>query len=82
MMEGEEGTVITRPGEIWNCTNPGCQGSVEVRSGTYAEGSNPRCSCGGLMKKPYSSPVFRYLDFLRVEEPVNCAEISRGPRSK
>jgi hypothetical protein len=34
------------------------------------EGQNPRCACGNIMKKNYSPPVFRYLDFLRFPEPA------------
>ena len=33
------------------------------------EGQNPRCACGGLMKKKYNSPVYTYLDFLRHDQP-------------
>jgi len=33
------------------------------------EGQNPRCACGSAMKKDYSAPVFRYLDFLKFPEP-------------
>jgi hypothetical protein len=34
------------------------------------EGQNPRCACGNILKKSYSPPVFRYLDFLRFPEPA------------
>ncbi|HKV64511.1 MAG TPA: hypothetical protein VJO16_21575 [Candidatus Acidoferrum sp.] len=33
-------------------------------------GANPRCACGSIIKKGYSTPVFRYLDFLKVREPA------------
>lgn len=65
--------MLMRSGETWLCTNPACQGSVVVKSGTYTEGTNPRCSCGARMKKKYTSPVFRYLDFLRGEESATAA---------
>jgi hypothetical protein len=29
-----------------------------------------RCLCGSAMKKNYSPPVFQYLEFLYLEEPV------------
>jgi len=48
-----------------------------VQIASQLDGVNPRCACGTAMKKKYSSPVFRYLDFLQVEvenvaEPVPC----------
>jgi hypothetical protein len=33
------------------------------------DGQNPRCACGGIMKKKYAAPSFSYLDFLRIDEP-------------
>ena len=36
------------------------------RAGTAA---NPRCACGGIMRKKYASPAFSYLAFLRIDEP-------------
>lgn len=65
--------MLMHSGETWLCTNTACQGSVVVKTGTYAEGSNPRCSCGARMKKKYTPPVFRYLDFLRVDEEAIAA---------
>jgi hypothetical protein len=35
-----------------------------------SDGSHPFCSCAAAIKKDYNAPVFTYLDFLRVEEPV------------
>jgi len=57
----------------WHCTDPacGCEGLVE--SGGSEDGKNPRCSCGAEMKKRYASPVFTYLDFLKLEEPLTVA---------
>jgi len=62
--------MMMRLGDTWNCTNPGCQAKILVQAESRGDGINPRCSCGALMKKKYTSPVFRYLDFLREEEPV------------
>lgn len=67
--------MLMQSGETWLCSNPACQGSVVVKPGTYIEGSNPRCSCGARMKKKYTSPVFRYLDFLRVGEPALSSQV-------
>jgi len=41
-----------------------------VEANAEIEGLNPRCTCGGVMKKDYSPPVFRYLDFLKFPEPA------------
>ena len=62
--------MVMKSGERWHCMNPACQCSVLVETTGEMEGSNPRCACGGLMKKEYSPPVLRYLDFLRFPEPA------------
>ena len=56
----------------WHCTNPACRCEVLVESSANQDGKNPRCSCGATMKKKYTSPVFTYLDFLRLEEAPNA----------
>jgi hypothetical protein len=45
-------------GERWRCQNWECRGEilVTISSGTQG-GSNPRCSCGEAMKKPYVQPT-------------------------
>src|SRR5882724_2090184 len=68
---------MMRVGECWHCTNRACNAQVSVQAGSQPDGANPRCTCGAPMKKKYTSPVFRYLDFLRVDqevfaEPVPC----------
>lgn len=62
--------MISHSGERWHCVDPGCrrQAVIDVRVGTA--GTNLRCLCGGVMKREYAPPVFRYLDFLRLEEPA------------
>lgn len=57
--------MIMRPGERWHCTNPSCQCAVLVESGGNVEGFNPRCACGGIMKKQYAAPQFS-----RAGEPI------------
>ena len=52
----------------WHCTNPACGREVLVETRGIAEGENPRCSCGAVMKRKYTSPVLSYLDFLRLDE--------------
>ena len=60
--------MVMKSGERWHCMNPACLCAVLVETSGALEGSNPRCSCGSIMKKDYSPPVFRYLEFLREPE--------------
>jgi hypothetical protein len=57
-------------GERWHCTNAACRCSVLVENSGRVTGPNPRCSCGSVMKKAYSPPVFREIEMLRFPEPV------------
>lgn len=57
-------------GERWHCTNPPCQCEVLVEKESTEASAHPSCICGGALKKKYAAPVFRYLDFLRADEPV------------
>src|SRR4029077_14451591 len=46
-----------RKGERWRCQNRACRSEILVTiSSRMQGGSNPRCSCGETMKKPYSRP--------------------------
>ncbi len=78
---GKGGTraMVMKSGDHWRCVNPACQCSVLVEVSGAREGQSPRCACGGLMKKDYSPPVFRYLDFLRFPDaaPVPVPQDSR-----
>ena len=62
--------MLMKSGESWHCINPACLCQVRVEIAGEIEGQNPRCICGGLLKKTYTSPVFKYLDFLRLDQPV------------
>ena len=62
--------MVMKSGERWHCINPECGCIVLVESNGEIEGENPRCACGSVMKKDYSPPVFRYLDFLKFPEPT------------
>ncbi len=62
--------MLMKSGERWHCMNPACNCAVLVEANGEIEGQNPRCACGSVMKKAYSPPVFRYLDFLRSPEPA------------
>ena len=65
-----------RLGESWHCTNGACRAAVSVHAPSQCDGGNPRCSCGSAMKKKYTRPVFRYLNFLQVEDEVLSEQIS------
>ena len=69
--------MVMKNGERWHCMNPECRALIAVEKSSTVDGANPRCTCGGLMKKEYASPVLSYLDFLRLDEPVSAA---RKPR--
>jgi hypothetical protein len=62
--------MVMKSGERWHCVNPACGCAVLVESNGGIEGPNPRCVCGSILKKCYSPPAFRYLDFLRFPEPA------------
>jgi len=62
--------MVMKFGERWHCISPACGCTVLVETSGEIEGQNPRCACGGVMKKGYSPPVFRRLDFLQFPEPV------------
>ena len=61
---------MMKTGERWHCTNAACGCAILVETSAEAEGKNPVCACGSVMKKQYSPPVFHYLDFLRFPEPA------------
>jgi hypothetical protein len=77
MPKGGRPAMLMKSGERWHCTNSACQLEVVVDSQGSVEGNNPRCACGALMKKKYIPPVFRYLDFLHLDEPVLSETMAR-----
>ena len=62
--------MVMKSGERWHCMNAACGCAVLVEANGEIEGKNPRCACGSIMKKDYSPPVLRHLDFLRFREPI------------
>jgi hypothetical protein len=62
--------MVMKSGERWRCINPACGCIVLVESNNEIEGENPRCACGGVMKKDYSPPVLRSLYFLKFPVPA------------
>ena len=72
--------MMMRSGDTWHCTNVSCHAVVLVQTESQGEGVNPRCTCGAPMKKKYTSPAFRYLDFLRVEGAELSSQSTRDDR--
>jgi hypothetical protein len=68
--------MVMKNGERWHCTNPACRCSILVETSGEAEGKNPLCACGSVMKKEYAPPVFQYLDFLHFPEHVSTSRES------
>ena len=50
-------------GRRYRCQNPDCRCEVVVIEASKEATLNPRCCCGGEMKKPYTKPTFRLLEF-------------------
>ena len=47
-------------GQVWRCINLGCGAEIQVVGDAGPEdGSNPRCTCGSIMKMHYTKPQFR-----------------------
>jgi len=70
--------MLMKSGERWHCTNPACHCEVLVETEGQIQGTNPRCTCGSIMKKGYSPPVLKYLDFLYFHEPTPARHVSSG----
>ena len=58
-------------GERWHCMNPACRREESLNHAEAVARNRPRCACGAEMKKDYSPPVFRYLEFLQIAEPAD-----------
>jgi len=64
-----------RKGERWRCQNRNCEAEILVLSASEVpDGTNPRCSCGQIMKKPYVRPGLN--TFESVKEPHPNLEAS------
>jgi hypothetical protein len=74
--------MMMRLGDSWLCSNDGCRAQISVQVSGRIDGVNPRCSCGFVMKKTYSSPTFRYLDFLREEDAALVEPASSQRKDK
>ena len=51
--------MLMKAKERWHCVNPACGCQVIVEVSGEIDGQNPRCACGGIMKKKYAAPRFR-----------------------
>lgn len=59
---GEMAMITLHEGDRWICTNSVCRAEmVVVKHSESGTGTNPRCSCGTLLKKPYHRPTLRRL---------------------
>ena len=48
-------------GQLYRCQNPNCRKVAVLQVDSTKQKSNPRCSCGSEMKRPYSKPQVRVL---------------------
>jgi hypothetical protein len=62
--------------ERWQCGNPACRSEVLVEANVEVRRTYPRCSCGGALKKNYSPPALRNLDFLYLHELILANTLS------
>jgi hypothetical protein len=59
----EEETMRLERGQVWRCIDQKCGAEIQVKEpSAITDGSNPRCSCGNIMKMPYSKPQLRRLE--------------------
>jgi hypothetical protein len=63
--------------ELWFCMNSACGKELAIPRKDVPDGSNPTCSCGTTMKRKYTPPGFRYLDFLQLDQPAFSERASR-----
>jgi len=65
--KGGQIAVDIRKGEQWRCQNQECRSEILVSTSSRAQGgSNPRCSCGEIMKKPYVRPELNTFEAAKV----------------
>ena len=62
-------------GQRWRCQNDACGCEITVMVSSKLEGDNPRCSCGSVMKKPYTKPQLRNLPASADLELIVCLSL-------
>ena len=69
-----------RKGELWVCMSPLCGCEIEIVASSNLENQNPRCLCGGEMRKPYIKPMLRLLSAEEVARrfPLPSLNSSKG----
>jgi hypothetical protein len=65
-----------RVGQKFRCQSPDCRSEIVVTEASMRAPFNPRCCCGGEMKKPYKKPTFQKMQFKSVEvgDPVGTED--------
>jgi hypothetical protein len=61
--------MTTIVGQLYRCQNPDCGCELQVTKTSTAAKFNPRCGCGGEIKKLYGKPVCKALDTPSVAFP-------------
>jgi hypothetical protein len=76
-------------GDRWICQNADCRCEiVVVKSSGLKTGSNPICSCGSTMKKPYTTPELKELrpdeaeDLFPEQRAFSEMRVSRAKQTK
>ena len=73
--------MLMKAKEHWHCVNLACGCQVIVEVGGEIDGQNPRCACGGIMKKKYAAPSFSYLEFLQPDDPPEARATAKEEES-
>jgi hypothetical protein len=68
--------MLMKAKERWHCTTLACGCQIAVEISGEIEGLNPRCACGGHLKKKYVSSTFAYLGFFHAEDPLAAEQSS------
>jgi len=77
----KEGAILVRlqKGQRWKCEYRYCGCEIEILASSEVEcGINPRCSCGGVMKKIYLTPEVKPGEALAAETTVRRKAASGG----
>ena len=53
--------MIAYEGQVYRCQNPACAAEIKIIKASRGGEFNFKCCCGGVMKKPYSKPLFKVI---------------------